>query len=256
VDASISGSGNQRLLLSLATRPLFRFSTVVGGDPSLGPLGDVLDVRKIEVLVGTNFAFSGPGADEIWPWDAAVLRTRQPFNEVARQLRLAGYDEADGLLLADRSPPGLRLHVRDVPFPAVGDAGGGVIVLGGSTRAARAALFGAGTELGPIATLLAELPGVARITSGASAHCVVAIGLGEDAAPQEGELVFVVEGEARAERLLFGGQRYAAMSHGAEVQFGKVTAEGNRASVRFRSTDEMNPTRLPVENVARPYNCA
>jgi hypothetical protein len=107
-DASISGSGGRRLLLSFATRPLFRFSTVIGGRPTLGPLSDVLDERRIALAVGTNFAFSGPGADEISPWDVVVLRTRQPFSEIAGLLRREGYEEAeDGLPVADRIPQDL-----------------------------------------------------------------------------------------------------------------------------------------------------
>lgn len=113
---------------------------------------------------------------------------------------------------------------------------------------------GAGAELVPTAALLAELPGAGRVASGAR-EWVVAIGLGEDAAPREGELVVVVEGEAEAKRLLFGGTTHAAMSTGAEVVFEEATAEGDRVSVRFSSTDALNPTRLPVEEMARPYDC-
>jgi len=254
-DSPISGSGRQRLLLSFAARPLFEFSTVVAGDPSLGSLGDVLDGRRIEVAVGTNFAFSGPGADEIWPWDVVVLRTRQPFQEIAIRLRREGYDEADGLLLNDRRPPGLARHRREFPFPAVGNAGEGVIVLGGSARSVRVALRGAEAELTPTAALLARLPQVARVASGSSGRCALAIGLGESAAPREGELVVAVDGEAQANRLLFAGRTYDAMSSKAEVAFGEATADGNLVSARFTSTDEFNPTRLPVEDVERPYDC-
>jgi hypothetical protein len=254
-DAAISGGGRQRLLLSFAARPLFRFSTVISGNPSLGPLGDVLDSHSIEVAVGTNFAFSGPGADEIWPWDVVVLRTTQPFEEIAGVLREDGYEETDGLLLADRRPPGTRRYPSTFPFPSIGDGGDGVVVFGGSAAAARAALRDAGAELTEAAALLAELPGVARVASRPSSRCVVAIGLGEEADPREGELVVVVEGKAHAKRLLFNGRTSAALSKGTEVTFDQSTAEGNRATVRFRSTDELDPTRLAVETVDDPYDC-
>jgi hypothetical protein len=186
--------------------------TVVAGDPSLGSLGDVLDGGRIEVAVGTNFAFSGPGADEIWPWDAVVLRTRQPFQEIAARLRQKGYDEADGLLLNDRRPPALARHRREFPFLAVLNAGEGVIVLGGSARSVRVALRGAEAELTPTAALLARLPEVARVAGGSSGRRALAIGLGESAAPREGELVVAVDGEAQANRLLFAGRTYDAIS--------------------------------------------
>ena len=255
-DAPLSGRGKARLLVSFATRPLFRFRTVIGGRPSLGPLGEVLDSGRIEVAVGTNFAFAGPGADEISAWDVVVLRTRQPFDEIAAGLRREGYEDAgDGLLLSDRRPPGLRPHPAHVPFPAFGSVGGGVVVLAGSADAARVAMRAAGAELTETAALLADLPGVARMVSGLSGRCAVAIGLGEDAAPRQGEVVVVVEGEVRPNRVLFSGTTYAAVSEGAEVAFADATAEGNRATVRFTSTDESNPTRLPVEDVSSPYDC-
>jgi hypothetical protein len=255
-DASISGSGGRPLLLSFATRPFFRFSSAIGGRPTLGPLSDVLDGRRIALAVGTNFAFSGPGADEISAWDVLVLRTRQPFSEIAGLLRREGYEEAeDALLVADRRPPGLGPHPPTVPFPAVGDAGGGVVVFAGSPRAARVALRGANAELTETAELLARLSGAGRVARGPSGRCVVAVGLGEEAKPREGELVVVLDRPPRAERLLFGGRTYLGLSRGSEVTFDEATAEGDRVSARFTSTDKLNATRLPVENVARPYEC-
>jgi len=261
-NADVTGPGKRRLLLSFATRPLFRFSnTAIGRSPRLGPLGDVLDTRKIEVAVGTNSAFSGPGADEVWAWDALLLRTRQPFREIARPLRREGYEETDdGLLVADRPPPRNDIDPRSpqVPFPAAGHAGG-VVVFGGSARAVRAAQRGAGAEPVVTAALLAELPGVARVSHGSiaggrSGRCVVAVGLGEDAAPREGQVVVIIDRRAEGRRLLFSGTS-AAISEDAEVVWGEATAEGNRVSVPFSSTDQRYPTRLGVESVAVPYDC-
>jgi hypothetical protein len=128
-DAGITGPGKQRLLLSFAARPLFRFRTLFGPDPSLGPLGEVLDGGQVEIAVGTNFAFSGPAADEVRPGDVVVVRTRQPFGQIADRLRRgAGYEDApDGLLLGGE-PIELHDELRiasfydGIPFPAVGDA--------------------------------------------------------------------------------------------------------------------------------------
>jgi hypothetical protein len=103
-DASLSGSVERRLLRALATRPLFRFSTLVIGRPSLGPLADVLDERRIALVVGTNFAFSGPGADEITAWDVLVLGTRQPS---ARSRACSGVEATNKRRAASWSPTGL-----------------------------------------------------------------------------------------------------------------------------------------------------
>jgi hypothetical protein len=266
-DDGITGPRKHRLLFSFAARPLFRFGTLFGPDQSLGPLGDVLDGRQIDVAVGTNFAFSGPLADEARPGDLVVVRTRQPFGEIADRLqRKEGYEGAsEGLLLGGEpielgGEPRIASSYDGFPFPVVSDAGGGVVVFGGSAGAVRAALEGAGAEPTAAAELLAELPGVARVARGGDfrADCVVAIGLGEDAAPREGTLAVVVVGEARAERLLFGGQAYVSGFPGGrgEIAFAEATAEGDRATVRFSSTDRFNPTRLPIEEVVRPYDCS
>ncbi|MPZ92731.1 MAG: hypothetical protein GEU68_14110 [Actinobacteria bacterium] len=146
--AGIPGPGKQRLLFSFASRPLFVFGTLFGRNPTLGVLGDVLDGGRIEAAASTNFAISGPGADQAYPRDVLVLRTRQPFDQIASRLRRwAGYEEsADRLLVGGERADGVVVSaVRDVgrfPFPAVGDAGGGVVVFGGSAPAARAALRG------------------------------------------------------------------------------------------------------------------
>ena len=68
----------------------------------------------------------------------------------------------------------------------------------------------------------------------------------------------VVDHEARAERLLFGGQTYESGFPGSDgqVAFGEATAEGERAEIQFSSTDGSNPTRLPIEDVGKPYDCS
>ena len=264
-DAGFPGPRKRRLLFSFAARPLYGFGTLFGPDPGLGPLGRILDGGRIEVAVGTNFAFSGPLADEVGPGDVVVVRTRQPFGEMADRLRRAGYEEVAGGLLLGGEPIGLNepriaTSYDGFPFPAVGDAGGGVVVFGGSARAVRAALRGGGAEPTPAAELVAELPGVARLARGEpfGVDCVMAIGLGEEAAPRTGKLVVVVDGQAEADRLLFGGVTYVSgfPASDSQVAFGEATAEGERATVRFSSTDRFNPTRLPIEEVWNPYDCS
>jgi hypothetical protein len=117
------------------------------------------------------------------------------------------------------------------------------------------ALRGADAELTETAELLARLPGAGRVARGPSGRCVVAVGLGEEAKPREVELVIVLDRPPRAKSLLFSGRTLSGLSRDTEVRFGEATADGDRVSARFTSTDELNATPLPVENVARPYEC-
>ena len=265
-DAGFPEPGKRRLLFALASRPLFSFRTLFGRNPDLGALGEVLEAEYIEAAASTNEAFSGPGADQVYRDDVIVVATRQPFEEIASKLRSdGGYEEVrDGLLVGGGRPNGRVASAEDdlrrLPFQAVGDAQGGVVVLAGLLPAARAAQAGAGTKLTPAAKLLAQLPGVAGVARGRfGAPCVSAIGLGEDAAPHAGELVVIVDGTAQADRFLFsgrtyeGGPGYPALD--GEVAFSDATTNGNRARVHFRSTDRRNVTRIPAEEVEFPYDC-
>lgn len=272
-DAPASDRGRRRLLLSFATRPLFRFSTFAAPRPSLGSLGEVLDTRRLVAAAGSNFAFAGPLSDQVGPEDAVVLRTDQPFDEIAEALRKLGYEEnAGGLLRAPEpiDPDETRSGIdprRRIAFPVAGAGNGGVVVFAGSGRAARAALEGAEHTLTPAARLVAELPGVSRAAAGRGllyGRCVRALGLGEDANPREGVLVVVVAEEAEGERhrfsehvqptTFFEGARGKTASEG-EIEFTRAIAEGERAEVRFISPDELNATRLGIESVQRPYEC-
>lgn len=264
-DAGFPGPDKRRLLFAVASRPLFSFGTLFR-KPSLGVLGDVLDSRQIETAVGTNFAFSGPGADVVYSDAVLVVRTGQPFAEIADRLSEAGYTRAgNGLLISARTgePEVLSTvpNLHRFPFQAVGTAGKGVVVFGGSVGAARAAQGGAEAKPTAVAKLIAELPGVSRIARrGGGGPCVVAVGLGEDAAPRQGELRVVVHGKAQANRFLtpFAGRTIESTGFpgpGAQVTFADATAEGNRATVHFSSTDERNVTRLAVEDVAHAYGC-
>jgi hypothetical protein len=262
-DAAIRGQGNKRRLLSsFAARPLFRFEPGFWANPRLGAFGEVLATGEIEIAVSTSRAFSGPGAGEILVSDALVVRTRQPFDEIADRLqREHGYEEADdGVLIGSDpiDPDDLRIApVYDgVPFPAVGHTAGGVVVFGGSARAVRAALDGADAELTPAAELLSRLPGVSRVAKGRlGAPCVLAFGLSEDAVPREGRLIAAIDGKARAEHMLLAGLTSVAITEDAEVAHAEATAKGRWAQVRFTSTDRANATRLAVEDVEEPYSC-
>lgn len=258
-DARFPGPGEQQLLSSLAMRPMFLFAPMLWSRPRLGPLGDVLDTGAIDALAGTSFAFSGPLADQVSRDDVLVVRTRQPFDEIAERLRSDyGYQGASNGLLTgepiDRHILRFAAGYDGIPFPAVVDAGGGVIVFGGSARATRAAADDAGAELTPAAGLVAELPGVGRLAQGGHG-CVALVGLHEDAEPREGAVVVVVDGEARPERLLFSGLKAVGIVRGTRVTFAEAMADGTRVSARFTSTDDVNATRLPIEDVERPYGC-
>lgn len=259
-DARFPGPGSGQLLSSLAMRPMFLFAPMLWGPPRLGPLGDLLDTGAIDALAGTSFAFAGPLADEVSRDDVLVVRTRQPFDEIAERLRL-DYDyqgAADGLLIGepiDRRSLRFAAGYDGIPFPAVAHAGVGVVVFGGSARAARAAADDARAELTPAAGLVAELPGVGRLAQGGYG-CVVLVGLYEEAQPREGAVVVVVDGEARPGRFLFSGLKAAGIAKGTRVTFAEAMADGAQVSSRFTSTDHVNATRLPIEDVERPYGCA
>jgi hypothetical protein len=168
------------------------------------------------------------------------------------------------LLLGERIDPDDYHRIPAVydgfPFPAVGNAGGGVVVLAGSAQGARAALAGESAELTPAAELVAELPGVSHVAYGEALlgfSCVVAFGMGEEAVPREGVLRAVVDGEAEAERFRYGGQyRGPWASFEGEIRFAEPTVQGDRVTTRFASTDEFTATRPDgVEGVATPYRC-
>lgn len=262
-DAGFPGPRKHGLLASFAARPLFRFSPMFWSEWSMGPLGEVFDSRQIAAAAGTNFALSGPLGDAVGPEAVVVLRTRQPFGEITSQLRGMGYAErSDGLFVGDDPLPepngGVRFAsaYRGLPFPAVGAADGGVVVLGGSPRVVGVALREPEDEFTPVAELVARLPGVARVARGFGPRsCVVAVGLGEDAAPRQGELQVIVDGAARAEALLFGVELKQLASIDGEVRFAEPTVEAERAIAPFTSTDEFNATRLAIEDVNRPYEC-
>ena len=266
-NAGFPGPGKRRLLFAFASRPLFSFGTLFGASPGLGVLGEVLESEHVEAAASTNEAFSGPGTDQVYSDDVIAVRTRQPFEEIASRLTSEGGYEAvaDGLVVGGGRPNGrVASAVSDLhrfPFRAVGDAEGGVVVLGGSEESARATLGGEKTKLTPAAKLLAQLPGASGVARGRfGAPCVAAIGLTEDARPREGVLVAIVDDEAEASRFHFGGRTYESgpgyPALDGEVAFSAAMAEGSRARVRFRSTDERNATRIPAEEVEFPYGCA
>jgi hypothetical protein len=190
------------------------------------------------------------------------VRTRQPFEEIADRLREEhGYTEApDGLLIGkgfnDDRGPRVITHYDGIPFPAVGQADGGVVVLGGSARAARAALAGADAGLSPAAKLLLSLPGASRVTKGRfGSPCVIAFGLTEDAVPREGTLVAVIDDDPRAENLEYSELTAVGIADGTEVVHGEAAVRGRRVRAGFTSTDRLNATRMAIEDALEPYHC-
>jgi hypothetical protein len=77
-------------------------------------------------------------------------------------------------------------------------------------------------------------------------------------------LVVVVDGEAQVRRHRFSGRTQPTTFFGhtggytaseGEVEFARATVEDGRAEARFTSPDKLNATRLPIEDVQRPYDC-
>lgn len=250
--------GRRRLLAGLAARPMFSFTPSFWLKPTFGAIGKVLDTGAIDTVVGTSFAFSGPLADEVDIDDVMLVETDQAFDEIARRLRSRyGFREADdGLLIGN---PIRRDRLRFIsayagfPFPVAAQAADRLVVFAGSRHAARSAVV-AGTELSPAAELIADLPGVGRVAQ-QGVGCVAAVALHEDADPRAGSVVVTVDRPARAERLLFSRITHVGIAEGSRTSFRKAISRGNRVRSHFASTDWLNPTRLPVEDVQRPYGC-
>lgn len=262
-DAAPGPRGKWRTLASFAARPLFMLDSRFMFDARLvppSPLDDVFDGGRIEAAVSTNRAITFVGANVVEPESVIVLRTRQPFEEIAERLRDEGYAEADGLLVSEQGRPDCcpsAFTVDRVPFPAVGEADGVVVI--GSVRATRAALEGADPELTPAATMLAELPGVARAVRGwrTGRACIVAFGFGEDAEPREGEARVLIDGEARAERALFLLDVHTLDDGGAgELALAEPAVDGGLMTVPFSAPERgRRPVWVPAETADMPYDC-
>lgn len=258
---------SQRLLFTIAARPLFLFSTTFRPRPQPGAIGRILDTGEISAAAGTNLGLAGPSSDQVGPEDLLAVRTRQPFDEIAVELEAAGYTESEPGLFLSPSPLDLEWlrfasDYKGLAFPAVRDAGGGIVLFGGSGDIAAVE---PDPNLSALASFVADLPGVSRAAMGlGNRGCARAVGLGEAAQPRRGQLVVVVDGRPIPARHAFAGQvrptTFFSNTGGpeaseGEVQFSRASAEGDRVSAAFVSTDSSNVTRLAIEEINRPYSC-
>jgi hypothetical protein len=158
-----------------------------------------------------------------------VLRTDQPFEEIADGMEDEGYERDGDLLVSDdRSPTGGFRFVGSVDD---------VVILGASAAAVDEALEAGDEPLASAAaTMLAAVEGPARVGVAANPdrelECGSSFGIGVNAEPAEGEFVAYTGGAGDAENVfagLDGDPRFDAF--GIEVT--GAEAEGDVVRVTF-----------------------
>jgi hypothetical protein len=184
--------------------------------PKPTPLSESIDGTKVQTAAALAF---------IADFGVVVLRTKQPFAEIARSLRRRGYKESGNRGFLISPAPRARLI-----YPVVADGGDGVVILAGNVRVARAALAGENTELTPGSRLIEDVPGVARAAAAGLKGCVRARAAGQDLMPQEGEYLVLVEGRPDAKRLKLAGGSYGGLQG---VKVGETETDGRRLRAEF-----------------------
>ncbi|MFY9487903.1 MAG: hypothetical protein WAP35_04295 [Solirubrobacterales bacterium] len=138
-------------------------------------------------------------------------------------------------------------------FPVVADAGGGVVVLGGSANFVRGVLADRNPPLSRAAELIDAVPGPARVAQSTTSTCVIAGAAGQNLSPRDGEFLLHVEGPASEAKLNLPDG--AMPTPNGEIVFGEVAAEGDEVRVKFTYTELLNPVvdQLPIDRSA--YDC-
>ncbi|MGH2989097.1 MAG: hypothetical protein ACRDMA_04425 [Solirubrobacterales bacterium] len=152
----------------------------------------------------------------------SVIRTSQPFDEIAATLEHEGYTRAGNVVRSRkyRGAPkssrgsietygsGARIKpalpdqdfLRRFNYPVVADAGDGVVVLGFERRTVENAVTGSAGSGDPVRALLEDVEGVARGSAMIVGNCVRALAVGESFDPHVTELRIDIDGEASADR--------------------------------------------------------
>lgn len=175
-----------------------------------------------------------------------AIKTVQPFSEIAAVLRREGYAASGDLLVSSEGS-------SKASFPVVADAGGGVVVLGGSESFVRKVLSNRDATLSPASELIDEVPGPARMADATATKCVLAVAAGQNLSPREGEYLVRVEGEADEARLTLADS--AEPTPNGEVVFGDVTTEGDTLRVEFTYSDLLNPVVSSLPGAGDVYGC-
>ncbi|MGB3951549.1 MAG: hypothetical protein WBK99_00160 [Solirubrobacterales bacterium] len=175
-----------------------------------------------------------------------AVRTTQSFSEIAVALNRDGYVRRHDLLVSPRG-------ISDVVFPVVADAGGGVVVLGGSESFVRGVLADRDTSLSRAAELISSVPGPARTAHATASKCVLARAAGQNLSPRDGEYVLQVDGTAGEEKLSVT-DRTIPTGNG-EIVFGDVKAAGDTARIEFTFSELLNPVISQLPDGVAAYDC-
>jgi len=209
------------------------YATYRGGlSPS--PLNEAIDGGRVRTAASRTGLLGDTAV--------AVLQTSQPFAEISERLSTRGYRKEGDLLVTDQS-------FNEVYYPVVADAGNGVVVLAGSEDAARTALDGGDGDLTEAAQLIGQVPGVLRMAGPVpDATCARYWALGQQAAPQSGKFMVVVDGDADPEQVTIAGKKQGG------IEFAQAEASGDVAAVPFRSAAKIDLVSQAIDP-ASSYRC-
>jgi hypothetical protein len=187
-------------------------------------------------------AATGSSADGS-PGPLTVIRTSQPFDELAEALAKQGY-QRDGDVV---SKPGAETN-------EVADAGGGVIVLSSKGASAAEAVAEPGGGLPPALALLepADEP-IAIADVGLAEDCVTGYGGWQDATGSSGVFVIATDGEGERERV-----ELDELKRFTSADLRDPSDEGSTVEVPFRGGGEKgaSPLRLLLVSFGRGlYDC-
>lgn len=189
----VVGTPEYRLVAATSTAygPLREAFTTFTDSPSL----DLLDGARVQAVAGNGM--TGESA-------VSIVRTEEAFGEIAGTLEASGYASGEGVYAAEDGGAA----------SAVADAGGGIVVLAGSARAAAEVLerLEAGAEPAKASGLIEEVGGSVRLAASGEAltsGCPDAMAIGGDAANEGGMLALAFDEPTRPDPELFDAESLA-----------------------------------------------
>jgi hypothetical protein len=205
-----------------------------GDDPASAPqqrlaataariLSYYLEFPKGKVLRGTidhRAIVAGASNGAVGQPGLAVIKTSQPFADIAVGLKAGGYDRDGDLLEWKSSAQGV--------YGVVADADDGVVVLGFNRRTVEDALSGGAGSGDPVRSLLEDVDGVARGSVKIVGNCVRALAVGESFDPHTTELKIGVDGEASADDF-----RLPELRERPHLKYGEPEVDGGTLSAQI-----------------------
>lgn len=190
------------------------------GNPRVTPIREALDTGAMSAVASVPYAFAPERA-------AVVVRTAQPFDELAAALEDRGYERDGALLVTDGRVSEMG---GDTVVAAAGDD---LIVLAQSAEVARAVAAGEGD--GPaLADAFDAVDGPVRIAFATPADrdsCVETLAAGSQVDPAEGAIVVTVAEPDDADELeLLPGDSPVARG----VDLDPLRVDGRTVTTRYR----------------------